>query len=315
MAESSPARAEFSRGRLFVGLLLVLGLGSAATWALTGLRDPPSPGRLLYVTEGALWARELGSGQTRRVAAWPAGAGGPVASQREVAFHAGGEAWTTDLRTGETRAVATGRPVAFAPGGRLTVERGGVLVAGGRTLLPAGATLADGSPVWVSRSTIAVRLSGPGGEPVTATLLDVGAAPPSVAQDLGDARPLAASPDGAQLLLQRGFRLELHRVRDRRSEPIGPNGAFTRAAVSPSGVLAVAGTLADGREGIFSFGAPEEVVTIVPGEVADMSWTADGSSIVFVDPAGRVARVGAREPGSPRRIGVRADLGWVAVVP
>jgi hypothetical protein len=329
-AEPELIGSRFSRGRLVLGILIVIVLAGAAAVAVSRLGGGGA-GELVYVSAEGIVLRDLGSGDERVVAPAPPRATTPVADPAagRIAFAEGGGVRVVDLASGEEVPwEATGRPVAWAPDGRLVVERD---TARGRTdlvavtadgtatsIIPAGLGGPDGPPVWVSEDVLAVRLLDRDGQAGAINVVRLTQDGVSVSHLEHDARPLAASPDGAELLYvaeeQDVQHLRILRMDGFASRPLETSGRFAVAATAPGGLVAVSGHTAEGEQGVWVL----EPGTSPLRRVADRSalalaWSADGGTLLYT--AGAAVYAVELPDGRPRALDIRiADPLLLAVL-
>lgn len=323
---AEPDRRPFARGRLVVGIVVVTVLAAAAAFGVSRLRGPADAGRLVYVSDRGLVERELASGNERVVAQWPQGAVDPRLSADRLAYQApDASVVVVELSTGRTETVAPdGRPAAWnTDGTMLAIERSterarSTLVAdvGGRLteIVPGGLGGPDGDPVWLSPDRFAVRLLDRDGGGGALFVIALSEGVPSTLHQIPGAEPLAASPDGAELLYAPvdGGELQVLRTADLSSRPTGLRGVFSAAAVNRDGVVAVTGQTEDGAGLWVLTAADERPFEAASLEASAVTWSADGSHVLYLEGAELFRTEVPR--GLPEPVeGVRASLPWLGV--
>lgn len=321
--ESPAARPLFSRGRLAVGLVAIVILAAAAAFGLRQLRSGPDLGRLVYATQTGVFSRDLVSGERRRLATLPRGTleVWPDAEGRWVGYlqRAGslslldlesgatwrvadrltvGQGWTPDGRFLAAEAFSDRDLVAIDPGDRgtdLLVER-----------------FTGGQPAWLDEGRfvtaigddlVLVRIEGP------------------KADKLGDDLiPLAASPDGSEVLVFDAVgepRLLIATIEG--GEIAGRRQVFrglsNRAAVSRQGFVAFSGRDARNAGGtwvIESRAKPPR--RVAQGQAEQIAWSADGSSLVLLI-NGKVTAIDLRDNRTVQLSPSDSHVISVAVVP
>lgn len=315
MAERSrtrgKARSPFSRGRLAVGLVLVTLLAAGVALGLKQLRGGPDLGRLVYATQGAVFERELATGAQRRLAdiprdtldSWPDPGGRWLGYlQRRGAL------WLLDLETGARWRVAdqltTGR--GWTPDRRFVAAELGSdrdLVAidpgdGGTDLIVS--RFGGGLLVWLDRDRFVTAIGD--------RLMLIHVSEPSTERLADDTWPLAASPDGKELLVAVKPESAKPRVAiaSLDGDKLGARrvmfeGLAHRAAVSRQGFVAFSGRDSSNDGGTWVIESRSKPPRRVSGEQAEqIAWSQDGTSLILLI-NGEVSALDLRER---RTIGV-----------
>lgn len=332
MAEPSTPPAEpkrpspFTRGRLAVGVFLVGVVAVLAAVGAAKVRSGPDAGRLVYISDRGVVVRNLGSGAERTAAAWPGNARGPVldTANHRLAYRVGWSVQMLDLDTGRRIEVAEGRvrPLGFDRRGRLVLAHtdvgrtGLALVDGGRerAILAGEAAAFSGGPVWLTDDRYAVPLLRPQRPTDVTRIVDIGGTEPAVVREVERSWPLLASPDGTELLhsVQRGDeeRLEILDVASGRSRRAGATGGFRSARLNPSGVAALLGIGPD--PAVWTYApASEQAVRVVRARASAVTWSLDGSHLLYADGRGVWTVAG----GDRRRILGPVRSGFLGTVP
>ncbi len=279
--------SEFSRGRLLIGLLLVAAVGAGAAFFIGRSRGGPSAGTLVYATPVGVYTHDLTTGRDERVVTLPKGtiAAIPSPDGKWVAYSKdAGEVWLAALDHNQRYQVAEqlALPLGWSPDGRLLVSElldDGDLVAvdpdGEREVLGSGRFSAISAPVWIDDARVAIATTEK-----TFVLIDTAkrTEPLPIA-----GTPLAASPDGAELLLAREGALMVSKVKS--DEPVGLRVIFegtpTVAAASRQGYLAVSAKDKKGHKGVWVFQGGEDSSKVVEGKVNGLAWTFEGAVLIY----------------------------------
>lgn len=266
-------------------------LAGAATYGLGRLRGPPDRGRLVYATQSGVYVRELGTGEQRRVAELPDDTVGswPDPGGRWLGYaRRGGDVWLLDLRSGARWQISDRLTTAlgWTPDRRLVVAELGSdrdLVAvdpgdRGTDLLVTGFPPAPA--VWLGDRRFA--------SVIDAQLVMFSTPGPQIRPLHLEAVPLAASPDGRELLVTIPGSDPRVAIADVEDDELGTRrvvfeGEATRAAVSSQGFVAFAGRDGSGAEGTWVLeGSDEPARLVVPQAAEDIAWSLDGSALVLV---------------------------------
>ena len=283
----APRSSEFSRGRLLVGLLLVTVVGAGAAFFAARSRGGPDAGTLVYATPDGVYTHDLASGHDRRVVTLPKGtiAAIPSPDGKWVAYSKGaGEVWLAALDHDQRYQLAEqlALPLGWSPDGRLLVSEllddGDLVVVdpdGDREVLAPGRFPAISAPVWIDDKRVAIAKTES-----TFVLIDTD----KPAEQLPIAgTPLAASPDGAELLLAREGALMVSKVKS--DEPVGLRVIFegtpTVAAASRQGYLAVSAKDKKGHKGVWVFQGGTKSAKAVDGGVNGLAWTPVGAVLIY----------------------------------
>ncbi len=279
--------SDFSRGRLLIGLLLVAAVGAGAAFLIGRSRGGPSAGTLVYATPVGVYTHDLETGRDERVVTLPKGtvAAIPSPDGKWVAYSKdAGEVWLAALDHDQRYQVAEqlALPLGWSPDGRLLVSElldDGDLVAvdpdGERVQIASGRFPAISAPVWIDEKRVAIATTED-----TFALIDTekSADPVPIA-----GTPLAASPDGAELLLAREGALMVSKVKS--DEPVGLRVIFegtpTVAAASRQGYLAVSAKDKKGHKGVWVFQGGEDSSKVVEGKVNGLAWTSEGAVLIY----------------------------------
>jgi hypothetical protein len=100
---------------------------------------------------------------------------------------------------------------------------------------------------------------------------------------IGTGNPLAASPDGKEVLLQRGERLIVAKLDDARltDERELFDGSIGGASVSDQGYVAFTARDEEGREGVWVLQGESEAKRVLSESVTWLDWSRDGSTIIY----------------------------------
>ena len=321
-AEAARSGTTFSRGRLAVGLVLVLLIAVGVTLGVRQLRGAPSLGRLVYATRTEVFVRDLASGERRRLATLPRDTyqAWPSADGRWLGYleHSGalslldltsgarwrvadrltaGQGWTPDGRFVAAERFSDRDLVAIDPGDRgtdLLVER---FFGGQPAWLDAGRFVAA-----IDDDLVLVHLEGPRADKIGDDLI-----------------PLAASPDGRELLtLETKERprllvatLEGNRIEGRR---VVFEGQVYRAASSRQGFVSFSGRDERGAGGTWVLESRTEAPRRVSRDQAEqIAWSEDGASLVLLID-GKVSAVDLRDDRTIRLVPGDAHVIAIAVV-
>lgn len=317
MAARSRGRARrssgFSRVRLFVGVLLVAGVGVGAAFFIGRSRGGPNAGTLVYATPAGVYTHDLETGRDERVATLPAGtvAAIPSPDGKWVAYSKdAGEVWLAALDHEQRYQVAEqlAIPLGWSPTGRLLVSELGddrdlvsIVPDGDRDVLAEGVYGGGAAPVWISDDRVAVSK----GEGQFVIIDTSGEKPKQTQPILGT--PMAASPDGEELLVSRGDALTVSKIES--EEPLGLRVIFEGtpnvAAASPQGYLAVAAKDKDGHNGVWLFHGGSDSSKIVEGKVNGLAWTTEAAVLIYERKGVLYAKTGDGEPTRVSREGVK----------
>lgn len=281
-------RSEFSRVRLVVGIVLIAVLGAGAAYVL-GRSSGSSAGTLVYATPVGVYTHDLETGRDERAVTLPEGtlAAIPSPDGKWVAYAKdAGEVWLAALDHEQRYQVAEqlALPLGWSPDGRLLVSELGddrdlvaIVPDGDREVIADGVYGSTTAPVWIGTDRVAITK----GEGRFVIIDTSGSRPEQTAEILGT--PLAASPDGAELLVSRGDALMVSKIES--DEPLGLRVIFegtpSVAAASPQGYLAVAAKDEDGRNGVWIFQGGTDSSKVVEGKVNSLAWTTQGAVLIY----------------------------------
>jgi hypothetical protein len=281
--------SEFTWGRLLLGLLLVTVVGAVAAFLIARSGGGPKPGTLVYATPVGVYTHDLETGRDERVVTLPEGtvAAIPSPDGKWVAYGKdAGEVWLAALDHDQRYQIADqlAIPLGWSPDGRLLVSELGddhdlvaVVPDGAREVIADGVYGGGTAPVWISDDRVAIA-KGEG----QFVIIDVSESrPKETAPILGT--PLAASPDGEELLVSRGDALTVSKIES--DEPLGLRvifeGAPNVAAASPQGYLAVSAKDKDGHNGVWIFQGGTDSTKVVEGTVNALTWTSEGAVLIY----------------------------------
>jgi WD40 repeat protein len=292
VAEPSPAdSATFNRTTLVVGIILVTLAGAVAAFAFAKLQHHVDLGQLVYAGSGGIYEHDLATGADRKLTSIPKDitVAEPSPDGRFVAYaNSQGSLWMYDIKARRRYQVAEQGtiPEGWSPDSKLVarelVGAGDVVLIdpnAGRKGLINGGSITQSLPVWITSSRFAI---GDLADPNASLLVDTqGSEQPVVKAAFGV--PLAASPDGAQLLTQRD-----HVLREGKVTPSGVTsghvlfkGDAIIAATSPQGFVAFSAKGPAGKEGLWVLETGTEVKRLVTGQVDWLVFTPDGSAICY----------------------------------
>lgn len=280
--------SEFSRSRLFVGILVVTLVGGGVAFALAQARGGPAPGRLVYTTPAGVYTHDLKSGEDKRVATLPKGTAAAIPSPdgKWVAYSKGaGEVWLVELG-GDKRYQIGERfvlPLGWSPDSRfvaseLLSDKDLVLIdpeAGKRRVIGSGTFPGVSVPVFIDEDRFAIATS-----PEEFVIVDT---EKTARSGTFRGTPLATSPDGAEILVAREGAVLVMKVES--DEPVAPRVIFEgnalSAAASPQGFLAVAAKDPKGRNGVWIFEGGENSRQVVEGKVNGLGWSRAGAALIY----------------------------------
>jgi hypothetical protein len=289
-ARSRPRdRDTFSRGRLFVGLILVCAIAAGAAFGLARFRGGPDPGRLVYATRQGVFSRELETGRDRRLAELPddVEAAMPSPDGRYVAYATGqGELWLRGLDNEKRFQVAQRFtvPLGWSPDGRMIAgeiasDRDLVAVdpEGEREILLSGGYATGSLPVWIDEDRFAIGI-----DENSFAIVD-GDEPSGPI----DGHPLAASPDGAEIVVLRDDEVIVANVDGDELTDERPllSEEASAAGVSPAGHLAIAT-----HDGVRVFEGGTRSTEVVEGPVDWVGWANAGRILLYSRDGGAFAR-------------------------
>lgn len=292
MAERSPVNEpRFNRVTLAIGIVMVTLAGAVAAFGFAKLERHPDLGTLVYAGSGAIYEHNLATGRDTKLISVPKDTtvAEPSPDGHFVAYaNPAGALWMYDVKARRRYQVAEQAtiPVGWSPDSKLVarelVGNGDVVLIdpnAGRRGLIRGNPLTQSLPVWITSSRFAI---GDLADPNASMLVDTQSSEePVVKASFGV--PLAASPDGAQLLAKRDREL-----REMKVTPSGVTnghvlfrGDATVAATSPQGFVAFAGKDRSGAEGVWVLETGTDLRRIVRGRVDWLVFTRDGSAICY----------------------------------
>ncbi len=291
MAERSPDNAKFNRVTLVIGIVLVTLAGAVAAFALAKLQHHTDLGTLVYAGSRGIYTHDLATGEDTKIASIPKdiNLAEPSPDGRFVAYaNPDGALWMYDIKARRRYQVAEQGtiPEGWSPDSKLVarelVGAGDVVLIdpnAGRKGLINGGSITQSLPVWINPSRFAI---GDLADPNGSLLVDTqGSEQPVVKASFGV--PLAASPDGTQLLTQRNHELSEGRVTPTgvTSSRVLFKGDAIVAATAPQGFVAFAAKGPAGKEGIWVLETGTELKRIVPGQVDWLVFTRDGRAICY----------------------------------
>jgi hypothetical protein len=276
---------------MMVGLVLLAGIAAAVAYAFGANRGGPDPGRLVYAGKEGVFVRELENGNVRRVGPLPGDTTLGIASPdgRWYSYVSrDGALWMLSLEENRRFELsgAAALPLGWSPDGKLVArelldDRDIVLIdpeGGSRVLWSRGA--ADVRfPVWLDASRFVI-LDGQSENELALVKL---AGSRSTVSHIGTGNPVAASPDGKEILMQRGERLVVAKLDGERltDERKLFDGSIGYASVSDQGYVAFAAEDEEGREGVWVVQGGNENKRILSESVTWLDWSKDGSTILY----------------------------------
>jgi len=307
---SAPDNPAFGRGTLIVGLALVTIAAALVAFAFAKLQHHSDVGTLVYAGSQGIYEHDLATGTDTKLASIPKDIeiAEPSPNGRFVAYaNRQGALWLYEIPTKRRYQVADQAtiPVGWSPDNKLVARE---LVGNGDTVLIdpdagrkgliSGGAATQSLPVWISSSRFAI---GDLADANASLLVDTqGSEQPVVHASFGV--PLAASPDGTQLLYERDHKLS--------SAKITPSGIATSrvlfkgdaqvAATSAQGFVALTGKDASGHSGIWVLETGTALKRIVDGTVDWLVFSLDGSWIVYAQ-GGAIYDLPSRG-GRPNRV-------------
>jgi hypothetical protein len=274
---------------LLVGVVLVAAVGAGAAFFFGRSRGGPEAGTLVYATPIGVYTHNLGTGRDERVVTLPEGtiAALPSPDGKWVAYAKdAGEVWLAALDHDQRYQVAEqlALPLGWSPDGRLLVSELGddrdlvaVVPDGEREVLAEGVYGSTTAPVWIDDDRLAITKGAD-----RFVLIDTSTSKPSETLAIAGT-PLAASPDGAELLVAREGALMVSKIES--EEPLGLRVIFegtpTVAAASRQGFLAVAAKDKKGENGVWIFQGGSDSTKVVDGKVNGLAWTKEGAVLVY----------------------------------
>ena len=282
-------RSDFSRGRLIVGVVLIAAIGVGAAFFIGRSRGGPKAGTLVYATPVGVYTHDLTTGRDERVVTLPEGTVGAIPSPdgKWVAYSKdAGEVWLAALDHDQRYQIADqlAIPLGWSPDGRILVSELGddrdlvaVVPDGERTVLADGVYGGGAAPVWIGDDRVAIAK---GAEQFV--IIDTSGPKPKQTLPIAGT-PLAASPDGEEILVSRGDALTVSKIES--DEPLGLRVIFEGtpnvAAASPEGYLAVAAKDKDGHNGVWIFQGGSDSSKVVEGKVNGLAWTTKGAVLLY----------------------------------
>ncbi|MGH2758731.1 MAG: hypothetical protein ACRDKJ_04105 [Actinomycetota bacterium] len=307
-----------------MGLVGVLVLAVAVAFGLRQLRSGPDIGRLVYATQTEVVVRDLASGERHRLAGLPRDTlqAWPDAEGRWLGYlQRTGALWMLDLDSGARWRVADRLTVGqgWTPDGRflaaeLDSDRDLVAIdPGDRGTDLLIERFAGGQPAWLDDGRFATAIGD--------DLVLVRTEGPEADKLGDDLIPLAASPDGRDLLVSDSTRkdprlviatLEGDEIAGRRTVF---NGQAYRAAVSGQGFVAFSGRDAANTGGTWVLESrTRRPRRVARGQAEQIAWSSDGSSLVLLID-GKVTAVDLRDDRTIRMSPGTDHVISIAVVP
>jgi hypothetical protein len=330
VAERSPGAKRsgslFSRGRLTVGLVLVTAMAAALAYAFGANQGGPDPGRLVYAGNEGVFVRELETGKVRRVGPLPDDTSLGIASPdgRWYSYvERSGALWMLSLEENRRFELsgAAAVPLGWSPDNKLVArelldDRDIVLIdpEGGTRVLWSRGAGGVRFPVWLDDSRFVMFDERSQKELALVKL----AGSRSTVTHIGTGNPVAASPDGKEILLQRGETLVVAKVDDERltDERKLFDGTIGHASVSDQGYVAFTAKDEEGREGVWVLQGGNESEKVLSERVAWMDWSRDGSTILYAKDGSVYALI--LPDGKPKKVSEEVtvfDINGFAVVP
>jgi hypothetical protein len=297
-----------------------------------------------------VFIRDLDSGRERRVAELPdhvsLGNASPdgrwFAYSVDIDWRGDGGLWLLDLTDSRRFRISDqlSLPLGWSPDGRLvaaelTGDHDIVLVdpEGGNRVLWSGWSSSLSFPVWLDRDRFVIHEESPKEGLV---LVSLAGSRSSVAR-IGAGAPLAASPDGSQILMKRGDRLVVAKVDGRRltDQRTLYRGVIGAAAVSDQGYVAYTARAScvprrdrapceksskrtdNEQDGVWVVQGDARSKRVLPDVVRALDWSRDGSTILYTK--GRAVYALTLSDGMPKRVsnnslGVIGNNRWLFTV-
>jgi len=274
-----------------VGLVLIAAISAAVAYAFGANRGGPDPGRLVYAGKEGVFVRQLETGKTQRVGPLPEETILGIASPdgRWYSYvERNGALWM--LSTEENRRFelsgAAALPLGWSPDGKLVArevldDRDIVLIdpeGGNRVLWSRGAANVR-FPVWLDADRFVI-FDDQAQEELALVKL---AGSRSTIAHIGTGNPVAASPDGKEILVQRGEALVVAKLDGGRltNERELFEGTIGHASVSDEGYVAFTAKDKEGREGVWVLQGEGGRKRVLTESVTWMDWSKDGSTILY----------------------------------
>ncbi len=316
MAERSPNRnrsSAFSRGRLAIGLVLVAVIAAALAYAFGAERGGPDPGRLVYAGKEGVFVRELETGDERKAGSLPTDVTLGAASDdgRWYSYvQKSGALWLLQLENNRRFEVsdAPAFPLGWSPDGKLVArelldDRDIVLIdpEGGSRVLWSRGSVEVRYPVWVDADRFFMYDDK---QEKSLALVKLAGSDSSISY-IGEGNPLAASPDGAEILLQREKSLVVAKLDGSRlsNERELFEGTIGSTAVSGQGHVAFTAKDNKGRGGVWVLQGGRETRKVVSEAVSALDWSLDGSTIFYAKKGAVYALT--LPDGDPKRVSDR----------
>jgi hypothetical protein len=252
----------------------------ALTFALSRLRSGPDPGSLVYAARQGVFRHDLETGKDTRLAVLPDGieVAMPSPDGRYVAYALGeGQLWLASLEREKAFQVAERFtvPLGWSPDGRLIAgellsDRDLVAVDpdGDREILLSGGYATGSLPVWIDDDRFAIA-----SDDDSFVIVDGTEASKPI-----DGHPLAASPDGAELLVLRDRSVVVGKVGGAQLRNVRRllKKDASYGAASPAGFLAVAAA-----DGVHVFRGGTESERVVDHPVDWVGWARAGAVLLY----------------------------------
>ncbi|MEX0873869.1 MAG: hypothetical protein WD646_13885 [Actinomycetota bacterium] len=290
--------------------MLVAAMGAAVAYGVGTLRGGPDPGRLVYAGRQGVYIRDLDSGEERKAADLPKDVTFGMASSDAKWFAYASEQGALtllDLESKQSFQVSEqlSVPLGWSPDGRLVAQelfddRDIVLIDpnGGVRVIWSRGSLNVRFPVWLDSDLFAFFDEG---NQRSLALVRLAESRSSVSQ-IGVGLPLAASPDGKEILIRRGKKLIVAKLEGRRltAERTLFRGAIGNTAVSDQGFVAFTASGSGDGDGLWVLQSGEKKKKVLSEQVRWLEWTRDGSTILY---SSRGAVYALTLPdGKPKRI-------------
>ncbi len=276
---------------MLVGLLLLAAIAAAVAYAFGANQGGPDPGRLVYAGKDGVFVRELETGKVRRVGPLPDDTTLGIASPdgRWYSYvERNGALWMLSLDENRRFELsgAGALPLGWSPDGKLVArelldDRDIVLIdpeGGSRVLWSRGAVNVR-FPVWLDAERFVILDDQSQMELALVKL----AGSRSTVTHIGTGNPVAASPDGKEILMQRSESLVVAKLDGERltNDRKLFDGSIGYASVSDQGYVAFTAEDDEGRAGVWVLRGGNESEKVLSEGVTWMDWSRDGSTILY----------------------------------